>query len=187
MLWLRVFIFALLDAGNKMIFRLSHRLAKKVKVDALDEISLDDNPCADWSCRLFISNRKQYILISNTASLYSCVVCDKGLTNPDLFVRKTLDAISEFMRADELQATFQRFVAPLSSGVSFAKSLNRSVTGSMSEHIHGSKLYLSDGLAPHEINFRLNNTPLSALRSVNGRRYGVPREVFVSLINSTVG
>ena len=170
-----------------MIFRLSHRLARKVKVDELDELALDENSCADWSCRLFIANRKQYILISNTMSLYSCVMHGKGVTDPDLFVRKTLDAIGEFMTADELRPTYQRSVAPLSAGVSFAKSLNRSVTGSMSDQIHGSKLYLSDGLALREIGFRLNDTPLSALTSSNGRRYANPRDVFVRLTENTHG
>ncbi len=170
-----------------MIFRLSHRLARKVKVGELDELALDQNPAADWSCRLFIANRRQYILISNTMSLYSCVMYGQDVTDRDLFVHKTLDAIGEFMTADELQPTYQRFVGPLSAEVSFAKSLNRSVTGSMSDHIHGSKLYLSDGLALREIGFRLNDTPLSALKCSNGRKYAMPREVFVRLTDHTRG
>jgi hypothetical protein len=170
-----------------MIFRLSHRLARKVKVGELDELALDQNPGADWSCRLFIANRRQYILISNTMSLYSCVMYGKGVTDRDLFVRKTLDAIGEFMTADELQPTYQRLVAPRSAEVSFAKSLNRSVTGSMSDQIHGSKLYLSDGFGLPEIGCRLNDTPLSALTSSNGRKYAMPREVFVRLTDHTLG
>ena len=170
-----------------MIFRLSHRLARKVKVGELDEMALDPNAGADWSCRLFIANRRQYILISNTSSLYSCVMYGKGVTDRDLFVRNTLDAIGEFMTADELQPTYQQLVAPRSAEVSFARSLNRSVTGSMSDHIHGSKLYLSDGLAMHEIGLRLNDTPLSALRDSHGRKYARPREVFVRLTDKTHG
>jgi hypothetical protein len=164
-----------------MIFRLSQRLARKVKAGKLNEMPLDANPCADWSCRLFIAHRKQYIILSNTMSLYSCVMYGKGVTDRDLFVGKTLDTIGELMTVDEQQHAYQRLVDLASAGVSFAKSLNRSVTGSMSDHVHGSKLYLEDGLAPHEIGVRLNDTPLSALTGRNGRRYAIPREVFVSL------
>jgi hypothetical protein len=111
----------------------------------------------------------------------------KGVTDRDLFVCKTLDAIGELMTADQQQHAYQRLVATASVEVSFAKSLNRSVTGSMSDHVHGSKLYLSDGLAPHEIGFRLNKTPMSALRDSEGRKYAKPREVFVSLIDNRQG
>jgi hypothetical protein len=31
---------------------------------------LDENPYADWSCHLFTADRTQYIILSNTASLY---------------------------------------------------------------------------------------------------------------------
>ena len=152
----------------------------------LGELPLDDDPLADWSCRLFIANRRQYIIISNTMSLYSCVIYGKGVTDRDFLVRKTLDAMGECMTADKLQDTYQRQVAPLSTKVSFAKSLNRSVTGSMSDHIHGSKLYLSDGLAPPEIGVRLNDAPLSALTGSDGRKYAAPRAVFVGFTDNTL-
>ena len=167
-----------------MIFRLTHRLARKVKVGNLEEMAIDDDPLADWSCRLFIANRNPYIMISNTMSLYSCVIYGNGVTDRDLLVRKTLDAMGQCMQADNLHGSCQRFVIPGSTDVSFAKTINRSVTGSMSDHIHGSKLYLSDGLAPPEIGVRLNDTPLSALTGSDGRKYAAPRAVFVRLTES---
>lgn len=170
-----------------MIIRLSQRLARKIKVGELDEMPLDKNPWADWSCRLFIANRRQYIILSNTLSLYSCVMYGRGVTDRELFVGNTLDTIGEFMTADEQQHVYQRSVVPASARVRFSKSLNRSVTSSISDHVHGSKLCLSDGLAPHEIGFRLNDTPLSALRGSNGRKYANPRDVFVNLTGNTLG
>lgn len=61
-----------------MIFRLSQKLATKIKEGKLPEISLDENPYADWSCHLFTVDCTQYIILSNTKSLYSCVMYGKG-------------------------------------------------------------------------------------------------------------
>ena len=48
----------------------------------------------------------------------------------------------------------------------------------MNDHIHGAKLLLADGMAPSEIGYRLNETPMSALNDPDGHKYGYPREVF---------
>ncbi|MBX3421840.1 MAG: hypothetical protein KF752_09835 [Pirellulaceae bacterium] len=62
-----------------MILRLSDKLSTKIKAGKLAETSLDENPYADWSCNLFITNRTQYILLTNTASLYSCAMYGRGI------------------------------------------------------------------------------------------------------------
>jgi hypothetical protein len=57
-----------------MILRLSQKLNTKIKAGKLSEMPLDENPYADWSCHLFTADHTQYIILSNTASLYSCVM-----------------------------------------------------------------------------------------------------------------
>ncbi len=57
-----------------MIIRLSQKLCTKIKAGKLKEMPLDENPYADWSANLFVVDRTQYIILSNTASLYSCVM-----------------------------------------------------------------------------------------------------------------
>jgi hypothetical protein len=54
-----------------MIFRLSQKLNAKIKGGTLPTLPPDDNPFADWSAHLFLADRAQYILLSNTKSLYS--------------------------------------------------------------------------------------------------------------------
>ena len=49
-----------------MIFRLSQKLNDKIKAGTLPALPLDDNPLADWSAHLFLADRTQYILLSNT-------------------------------------------------------------------------------------------------------------------------
>jgi len=53
-----------------MIFRLSRKLATKIKTGPKICAPPDPNPFADWSAHLFTANRAQYIVITNTASLY---------------------------------------------------------------------------------------------------------------------
>ena len=74
------------------------------------------------------------------------------------------------------------FVASPGRSIYFAKALNRSVIGSMNDHVQASKFHLEDGMATHEIGLRLNETPLSALEDDEGRNYAFPRDVFRNLV-----
>jgi hypothetical protein len=167
-----------------MIFRLSQTLAKKLKEGTLPSVSLDDNPYTDWSAHLFTADRTQYIIVTNTKSLYSVVMYGKGITDNSEFIDQTLSNLREFMEADGLAFVYQRFVAPSSSSVRFAKALNRSVTGSMNELIKFAKLWQADGdLSPHEVGFKLNDILLSALALSKTDFYWKPREAFKSLMS----
>ena len=167
-----------------MIFRISQNLATKLKAGKLGEVPLDENPYADWSCHLFTADRTQYIILMNTASLYSCVMYGRGITDDCIFIDRAMETIREFTADDGQQLIYRKFIAPSAATVSFAKALNRSVTGSMTDHIHAAKLMLEDDMAPSEIGYRLNKTPMSALDGPDGRKYGYPKEVFKRLIVS---
>ena len=163
-----------------MLFRLSKKLAKKLKVRATDTLPFDDNPYADWSAHLFTAARTQFVIVTNTKSLYSTVMHGKGVTNGTVFVDRSLSAIREFMEGNGLGLAYSRFIAPPCGSVRFGKALNRSVTGSMNELIGCAKMWLAaGGLSMHEISFRLNDTLLSAIADPGD--YGKPREVFISL------
>lgn len=107
----------------------------------------------------------------------------KGITDDGLFIKLALHTIGEFMEADGLSSIFHKSIAPSSAPVCFAKALSRSVTGSMNDHIQGAKFMLEDGLDPHDLGFRLNKTPLSALTRADGSRYANPNEVLQLLTN----
>jgi hypothetical protein len=162
-----------------MILRLSQKLATKIKAGMLGEMPLDENPFADWSCHLFTANRTQYIIMSNTPSMYSCVMYGKGITYESIFIQRALSTIREFMEDDGQSAIFQRLIAPASGEVGFAKALNRSVTGSTNELVMSAKAQLNSGeISPHSIGFKLNDFLLSALASKGKRSYGKPKEAF---------
>jgi hypothetical protein len=160
-----------------MILRLSQKLAKKIKVDKLSDMPLNENPYADWSCHLFTADRTQYIIMCNTASLYSCVMYGKGNTDDSRFIERALTTIREFMEDDGQQFAYRKFIKPEGETVSFAKPLNRSVTGSMNDLVYHAKMWMVErDLSPHDSGFKLNEIPLKAMSYAN------PREAFRSLV-----
>jgi hypothetical protein len=105
-----------------MILRLSQKLSTKIKAGSLKPMPLDDNPFADWTAHLFVADRTQYIIVSNTKSLYSTVLFAKGITNDSRFIERALGSIREFMQDDSQEFVYRRFIVPASGTVSFAKA-----------------------------------------------------------------
>lgn len=156
-----------------MILRLSQRVAKKIKTVPTLALPLDENPFADWSVHAFTVNRAHYLILTNTASLYSCVMHAAGITSDHLLLDRGLSAIRELTIDDGLEFTYRRFIAPFTGQIKFSNALNRSVTGSMNDLVSHAKFWLTErGLAPHVTSFELNAMPMSALN------YAIPREAF---------
>jgi hypothetical protein len=165
-----------------MIFRLSQKLNAKIKAGALAAQPLDENPFADWSASLFIVRRSQYILVSNTKSLYSTVLPGQGVTNHRVFVETALRSIRERLEADGQEGVHECHSAPASGSVRFARALNRSVTGFMNELIRDATVWLADGdRSLHDVSGKLNDVLLSALAPTASLRYGKPGEAFKAL------
>jgi hypothetical protein len=165
-----------------MIFRLSRKLATKLKEADLPSVPLDENPYADWSAHLFTVARTQYIIVANTRALYSVVLYGKGITDYSEFISRALSALREFMEGDGQSFVYQRLVAPTSGSVRFAKALDRSVTGSINELVKFATFYLEDDeTSPHDLGFKLNDVLLSALAAGKKDGYGKPNEAFKAL------
>ena len=62
---------------TRLILRLSEKLNTKIKAGPLKVLPPDDNPYADWSATLFVADRTQYVLLTNTSSLYSVVMYEQ--------------------------------------------------------------------------------------------------------------
>ena len=121
----------------------------------------------------FATGTTQYIILSNTQSLYSCLMNGKGITNEEKFVELAISTIGAFMEDDGQTFVFQRFIAPSIATVSYAKALNRSVTGSMNDLVFHAEAWLVEGeLTPPQVGFKLNDIPFSSLK------YKKPTEAF---------
>lgn len=158
------------------------KLATKIKAGKLDEMPMDENPFADWSANLFTADRSQYILLCNTKSVYCCLMFGKGISNDCVFIERALSTIREYMEGDGQSFTYQKFIAPSTATVRFAKALNRSVIGCMNDHVFGAKVFLENELSNDDIASKLNETPMSALLDANGRKYASPKEAFKLLL-----
>jgi hypothetical protein len=167
-----------------MIFRLSQKLNTKIKTGTLEALPLHENPVADWSAHIFVADRTQYVLLSNTKSLLSTVMNGKGITTKRIFVEHALNGIRALMEEEGHETGYQRFIAPVSESVRFAKALDRSVTGSMNDLINHATFWLTEKiLSPPEVGMRLNSILLSALAKSKTDAYGIPREAFTSLVS----
>jgi hypothetical protein len=105
-----------------MIFRLSQKLNAKNKAGTLRALPLHENPFADWPAHLFVADRSQYVILSNTKSLYPTVMYGKGVTNDSHFIGRALSNIREFMEDDGQEFVYRRLIAPASESVRFARS-----------------------------------------------------------------
>lgn len=161
-----------------MIFRLSQKLATKIKVGKLAEAPLNPNEYADWSANLFNVGRTQCIILSNTKSMYSCVMYAQGITNDNRFIQRSLGLIRELMEDDGMGDLYERHVLPETGTVTFAKSLNRSVIGSMKELTFSAQLAIERDEALNAVGKYLNGILLSAIAAEGDRGYGLPSEAF---------
>jgi hypothetical protein len=170
---------------DAMIFRLSQKLNTTIKAGALGALPLDENPFADWSAHLFVADRTQYIIISNTKSLYSTVMHSNGVTNDGNFIERALSNIREIMEADGKEAVYHRFIVPATGSVRFAKALDRTITGSMNDLIYQATGWLETGeISPFDVSLKLNDNLLSALAPSKSRGYGTPRDAFKAMVDS---
>lgn len=166
-----------------MILRFSRKLAARLKTGVLKPAPLDEAPVADWTSHIFFFDRTPYILVSNTAALYSVVLYAKGITKESMFITSLMTTLRESMAADGLASAFDRFISPHAGTIRLASAYSRSVTGSMTELIKCAKVFLcDDDLSPFELGAQLNDFLLSPLASEKSRGYGKPREAFQALL-----
>ncbi len=159
-----------------MIFRLTQKLAKKFKLPPSPAQPAGQNPFIDWTAHLFRAERYQYIIVTNTASLYSLVMHGRGITDDNEFIQRTLSFMREFMADDGCEFLYRRLIAPHTTRLSLAKATNRHVIGSMNELIFEAKYYLTERqLSPFETSLQINDTLMSYLG------YNSPREAFRQL------
>ena len=161
-----------------MIFRLTLKLSKKIGIAPLPAIPYDKfrNPMIDWNAHLFTAQRIQYIILTNTESLYSMVMYGRGITNKNQFIREVSSNMWEFMRINGYKSIFEKYIEPLDQDIFFSKIIDRRVMGSMNDLVFQAKMHLSMGnLSPADVSFRLNESPMSYLN------YGRPNDAFREL------
>lgn len=147
-----------------MIFHLTQKLAKNIKLYPLEALEAAHNPFIDWTAHLFTVQHTQYIIVTNSASLYSMVMYGRGITNDTEFSQKTLNYMREFMIKNGCEFICRRLIEPYTGQISFAKATNRRVLGSMNEFIFHAKFFISERRLPvFETSILINDTPMTYL------------------------
>lgn len=164
-----------------IVFRLTHKLARKINCDdILYECELCENPFLEWSANLFRVGRTGYIILTNTASLYSMIMYSRGITDNDAFIGESLGLMRVFMEADGFGEHFHKYIEPEQNKVLFAKSLNRSVLGSMNDFITLAKDYFRrEEASIFDAAIKLNETPMSYLKNKYSTLH--PKEAFMQM------
>lgn len=167
-----------------MIVRLSQKLSTKLDAGKLSTLPMDENPLTDWSATLFVADRTQYILLSNTASLYSTVFYAKGTTSNDgQFITFAMNFLREFMEGDGMLDVYLTHIAPSTARVRFGKAFSRAVTGTMNELIlTATNSLVNHDISPHDVGLDLNNLLFSAIAENPTEKYGKPKEAFQRLV-----
>jgi len=162
-----------------MIFRLTLKLSKKIGIAPLPALPFDKNrnPLIDWSGHLFTAQRIQYIILTNTVSLYSMVMYGRGITNDKQFTRGVFSSMREFMTIDGNKIIFEKYIEPQDKDIFFSKTVDRRVTGSMNDLVFQAKIHLiEERRSPFDVSFLLNESPMSYLN------YSRPKDELQKLV-----
>jgi len=165
-------------ADTGMVFRVSAKLGKKIHLGYEQSLPPAANPLLDWSADLFTADRTQYIIVSNTASLYSVVMYGRGVTDESRFLQDSISEMRETLEADGFASAFQQVIGPSAGRIALAKRQDRSVIGSMNDLIFQARLRLvHDEISPYETSLFLNRTLMSYID------YGCAREAFQRMVD----
>lgn len=163
-----------------MIFRITQRLARKIKDTPAAAVPPYENPFLDWTANLFMVSRWQCILLTNSKSLYSVVLPGKGVPNEKALVEGGMKALRENMMLDGIVTIFDTEIAPFLQSISFCKAGDRSVLASMNQLVYQARCDLMEiGHPLPLVNHRLNRTIMLGLK------HHYPVEEFAALAKRT--
>jgi hypothetical protein len=159
-----------------MIIRLTSKLARKIGTKPEQCLTLDMNPYLDWVGHLFTAERTQYIILSNTVSLYSIIMYGRGITNNSKLAEQGISNICEFMCHDGFEFIFRRLIAPHIHIKQYSKVTDKRVIGSIAEMVREAQFWLIEReLSPFDTAVKINEALLLYLN------YAHPKEVFRQL------
>ena len=148
-----------------MIFRVTQKMAKKVKVKPGDPLPPHINPLLDWTVNLFRVGHYQAIIVTNSPSLYSIVMAGRGITDEAIFAKAIINNLHMYMLVDGLKRLFDSHIAPFTDSIAICRAGDKRVLGSMNDLVLNAKMdVLYQGLSVSRINADLNSMPMSMLK-----------------------
>ena len=159
-----------------MVLHFTDKLRRKLHVPELTQVDVAAGKHLRWYANLFTAQRVQYILTTNAASLFSVVIYGRGITDDGDYIRQFLRELREHLEDLGLRLVYERVIALKTGEITFAKTANHSVLGSMNDMVNLCKHSLDcEKLSPWQLTKDLNGTPFKAIG------YGFPKEVFAHM------
>jgi hypothetical protein len=150
-----------------MVIRLSKKLSTKIHEPDLPAIPPDSNPYLDWHAHLFTCNRAQYIMVTNSTSLFSVFMHGAGITDVCEFIDRLNDTLKDVLHGIGADPIFQKIIVQGMKEVRFAKAQDRRVIGSMNDNISFAKYVLgNEGASPYDLSLRMKDYIHLSLGSV---------------------
>jgi hypothetical protein len=116
-----------------VILRLSDKLSKRIGIRPIESLPMSANPFADWSSHVFTAGRSEYILSTNTSTLYSVVFSAQGIKGEAAFRSNMHAQLRATMMEDGFEFHYKRLVDVEADVLSYSKALSRGVSGSMND------------------------------------------------------
>jgi hypothetical protein len=159
-----------------MIFRLSQKVAAKIKEPNLQTMPPDMDPFADWHVGMFIHERLQYLIFVNSASLFTVVLRGAGVKDFELLYISFRSVMLDVLKEAGAPHLFDRIFNTENRSITPAKATDRHLIGSMNDQVKMAKYDLDEDMPIGDIITRLNKVPMRRLKE-----YYIPRIAFMNL------
>jgi hypothetical protein len=163
-----------------MIIRFSKMLSEKIHTPNLPTAPTAENPYLDWHATLFRARRNQYIMVSNSKSLFSIFMHGAGITDFNHFFDRMCEMLKYVLCDIKADFIYQRIIAPNTGSICLAKAQDRRIIGSMNEQVFFAKTILyEEEISPFDLSFKVNEFILSTIK------YATPKEAFWAMKTGT--
>ena len=153
-----------------LILRPTLKLAAKLKLGPLKDLPAANTPIADWCVRAFKCGRVSYLLFSNTNSLFSMVVPQRGVTNAKTLRTAFATAIHQNLdRAEHGQHHASAILAAMAD-CQFSRCHDRAVLSSINDLAWMAECHLAQGDSEAETIDLINQAPMGLLGMDNPAR-----------------
>lgn len=148
-----------------MIVRFTQKLCKKLNVIPEADAESKEEIFSEWYAHLFNANKDQYILFTDTLSLYSVIIPAQEITSAEILINEAFPVLNERLLLDGCPELANKVLEIRSHDFKICKTKNRKVLGSMNDMIANAKFFFAaQELAPIEISRKINNTPYNCLK-----------------------
>ena len=160
-----------------MIIRFTQKLATKIKAPKLEYLEPSEEAILDWTANIFTAGKKQYILFTNSETLFSIIFPSAGINNSNKFIASLKNKLSEMFTLYRINSKVIDQLLDFNS-IEFSKNKDKSILGSMNEFVFQIKFYMSTWkLDSIQSTLKINSTIMGKIN------YDKPIDRFLKIID----